>query len=73
MLYKFENGIHEIRKGSLIEILHGEPEAHLMRVDRFEGIFIVTKDLGTSEGRKEDEGEIWHVPSHLEWEWFVKY
>ena len=70
---RFSNGLHSIRKGSVIEMLHGDPGAYQMRVDRFERCFIILKSLDASWGRKDDEGEIWNVPSHLEWEWFVKY
>lgn len=70
---RFSNGLHSIRKGSVIEMLHGDPGAYQMRVDRFERDFIILKSLDSSHGRKDGEGEIWNVPSHLEWDWFVKY
>lgn len=72
-MIKFANGLHTIRKGSVIEMLHGEPDAYQMRVDRFERDFTILKSLDSSWGRKDGEGEIWNVPCHLEYEYFVKY
>ena len=69
---EFRNGTHAIRKGSVVELCHGYPEAFQMRVDRFQDGFVILKDLDKSQGFREDEGEIWNLPSDFESGWFVR-